>query len=164
MYYKQYEESKPGKEPILFVSESYMPTETKQEIEAFRKVLEEGNGKDHPWVHKLSRQSTRAGGSPCLGPNSPRLMELPEVAPKDLKQYKSDAEESIVQRYICNEMTRNDRKFDVWMFWFVASLDPLIVRPGGKRRVQRDVHPGHDLPPDLPHGTRRRNEIDLFGR
>ena len=37
-------------------------------------------------------------------------------------------EESIIQRYICNEMTwTNQRKFDVRMYWFVASLDPLIV-------------------------------------
>jgi hypothetical protein len=33
----------------------------------------------------------------------------------------------IIQKYVCNEMTWGRRKFDVRMYWFVASLDPLIV-------------------------------------
>jgi hypothetical protein len=138
-YYKQYEDST-GMPPSVYVPESYMLTENEKEIEAFRKVLNEGNGKNHPWVHKLSAVN-QGKGITILAPNSSQLMKLPEQSLKALKRQhhkrkvsggshddeEEDFEESIVQRYICNEMTWNDRKFDVRMYWFVASLDPLVV-------------------------------------
>jgi hypothetical protein len=131
-WYKDYEEST-GKPPSVYVPESYMMTETKQEIEAFRTVLEQQNGKNHPWVHKLSSVN-QGKGITILPPNSKRLLGLPDKSLKDLKRKPSgsasedeDNPASIVQRYICNEMTWDGRKFDVRMYWFVASLDPLIV-------------------------------------
>jgi hypothetical protein len=128
-YYKVFE-AMTGKPPSVYVPETYMLTENKKEIEAFRKVLEEKNGNEHPWVHKLSAVN-QGKGITILAPDSPQLMELPSKSLKDLRQKKETSgdefEEIIVQRYICNEMTWNHRKFDVRMFWFVASLDPLIV-------------------------------------
>ena len=141
-YYKKYEQST-GSEPSVYVPESYILTQTKREIEAFRKVLEQKNGNNHPWVHKLSNVN-QGRGITILGPNSPELLSLPDKSLKDLEKLKQQSkkdststsgdeeeedeiEESIVQRYICNEMTWNHRKFDVRMYWFVASLDPLIV-------------------------------------
>eukprot|EP00537_Pseudo-nitzschia_pungens_P017582 CAMPEP_0172411832 /NCGR_PEP_ID=MMETSP1061-20121228/77595_1 /TAXON_ID=37318 /ORGANISM="Pseudo-nitzschia pungens, Strain cf. pungens" /LENGTH=560 /DNA_ID=CAMNT_0013148047 /DNA_START=101 /DNA_END=1783 /DNA_ORIENTATION=+ len=141
-YYKKYERAT-GKAPSVYVPESYMLTETKSEIEAFRHVLEEGNGKDHPWVHKLSNVN-QGRGITIMAPNSPELLRLPEESKKAIDDYREkkgqqeqasgigsedeeELEESIIQRYICNEMTWNQRKFDVRMYWFVASLDPLVV-------------------------------------
>jgi len=149
-YYKQYEENTETP-PSVYVPESYMLTETKTEIEAFRKVLMEGNGRDHPWVHKLSNVN-QGRGITIMAPNSQALIELPDTSLEDLKQHRlqqqqqnqkdsedeesesgstsedeDELEESIVQRYICNEMTWNNRKFDVRMYWFVASLDPLVI-------------------------------------
>ncbi len=138
-YYQKYEKAT-GKPPSVYVPESYMLTDTKQEIEHFRHVLE-SNGKNHPWVHKLS-DVNQGRGITILGPNSPELLGLPDKSLEILEQALEQAQqespstsedsedeihESIVQRYICNEMTWNHRKFDVRMYWFVASLDPLIV-------------------------------------
>lgn len=143
-YYKQYEQAT-GKAPSVYVPESYMLTETKEEIEAFRHVLEKKNGKNHPWVHKLSNVN-QGRGITIMAPNSPALLGLPEESlraiegsheegkqqsgdekEEDSESEDDEAEDSIIQRYICNEMTWNQRKFDVRMYWFVASLDPLIV-------------------------------------
>jgi len=127
-YYKKFER-KTGKAPSVYVPESYILTEDKKEIEAFRSVLNEKDGKNFPWVHKLSSVN-QGKGITILAPNSKELINLPDESLVDLKQWNSEDEsfqESIVQRYICNEMTWNDRKFDVRMYWFVASLDPLIV-------------------------------------
>jgi len=139
-YYQKYEKAT-GKPPSVYVPESYMLTDTKREIESFRKILNE-HGKNHPWVHKLS-DVNQGKGITILGPNSPELMGLPDKSIKileqvlELKEKESTSEdddssedeihESIVQRYICNEITWNHHKFDVRMYWFVASLDPLIV-------------------------------------
>jgi len=139
-----------------------MLTETKQEIEAFRKVLNEGNGKDYPWVHKLSAVN-QGKGITILAPNSPQLMGLPVVALKDLKKHK-DVKKSIVQRYLCNEITWSDRKFDVWTYWFVASLDPLVVLyHDGYVRVGNGVYSEASFKDTTSHLTShtRRNEIDL---
>jgi hypothetical protein len=69
-----------------------------------------------------------------MAPNSPELLALPKASLEDSQkntEYGNDhgerKSEIIVQRYICNEMTWNRRKFDVRMYWFVASLNPLIV-------------------------------------
>ena len=106
-----------------------MLNKDRHEIEAFRTVLEEKNGKSYPWVHKLSNVN-QGKGITMMAPNSQELLSLPEKSMKAIDRKHSsngDAGESIIQRYICNEMTWNQRKFDVRMFWFVASLDPLIV-------------------------------------
>ncbi|VEU38683.1 unnamed protein product [Pseudo-nitzschia multistriata] len=137
-YYKQYEEAT-GKPPSVYVPESYMLTENKKEVEAFRHVLEKGNGKNYPWVHKLSNVN-QGKGITIMAPNSPELLTLPDDSIRTIESIlandkkdssgsedEDDVEESIIQRYICNEMTWNQRKFDVRMYWFVASLDPLVV-------------------------------------
>ena len=123
-YYKKYEKEK-NKAPSVYVPESYMLTDTRREIEAFRNVLLGGNGKDHPWVHKLSAVN-QGKGITIMAPNSPGLMALPDKSMKAIEDG-DKVQESIIQRYICNEMTWNQRKFDVRMYWIVASLDPLIV-------------------------------------
>jgi len=57
-------------------------------------------------------------GITMLAPNSKALQ----------KSYKKGKEgDYIIQQYICDEMTWNERKFDTRMYWFVASMDPLIV-------------------------------------
>jgi len=76
-----------------------------------------------PWVLKKPRIN-QGKGIEMIPPNSPRILELAdtekvkEVEPEDVY---------IIQRHLCNELTWNQRKFDVRMFWFVASLDPVVV-------------------------------------
>mmetsp|Transcript_17086 Transcript_17086/g.19687 ORF Transcript_17086/g.19687 Transcript_17086/m.19687 type:complete len:541 (+) Transcript_17086:70-1692(+) len=130
-YYKQYE-TKTNSPPSVYVPESYILTQNKDEIEAFRNVLEgPRNGKNYPWVHKLSAVN-QGKGITILPPNSQDLLDLPDKALEELSEHPdhhfNPKEQSIVQQYICNEMIwGNQRKFDVRMYWFVASLDPLIV-------------------------------------
>jgi hypothetical protein len=57
-----------------------------------------------------------------VGPHSDELHSLLKMIPG-----KQNEERLLVQRYICDEMTYNERKFDFRVFWMVASVDPLIV-------------------------------------
>jgi hypothetical protein len=103
-----------------------------------------------------------------LAPNSRDLQSLPEKALDQIRkktmtkadiendQETNDSESDddeiiwkhiIVQKYICNEMTWNRRKFDVRMYWLVASVDPLIVlyhdgyvRIGNSEYSEEDFH------------------------
>merc|ERR1719162_2639892 len=110
-----------------YVPESYMLNNDKREIETFRKVLEEEDGKEYPWVHKLSNVN-QGRGITIMAPNSPELLSLPDKSLRAIKRYwnraedseaessevdddeeksseEDDEEESIIQRYVCNEMT-----------------------------------------------------------
>lgn len=55
-----------------------------------------------------------------LGPDSEGLANVMEMTGKTNRKY-------VIQQFICNEMTWERRKYDVRMYWFVASVDPLIV-------------------------------------
>jgi hypothetical protein len=57
-----------------------------------------------------------------LGPQSKDLEAVFDTVEKD-----KGTQNYIIQRYICNEMTINNKKFDFRIFWVVASLDPLII-------------------------------------
>jgi hypothetical protein len=102
-------------------------------------------GADHPWVLKEG-DVNQGRGITILAPNSPELMAVPyrfqrEEEERQLrKEHRKEdnegaqdedtddgASDVIVQKYVCNEMTWNNRKFDVRVFWLVASLDPLVV-------------------------------------
>jgi len=94
-------------------------------------------GADHPWVLKEG-DVNQGRGITILAPNSPELMNIPYRFPQEeeeRQQRKEQRDEDtddgasdvIVQKYVCNEMTWNHRKFDVRVFWLVASLDPLVV-------------------------------------
>lgn len=91
-----------------------------------------------------------------MAPESEQLLALPKKHLDDIKHASKPDGEVIIQRYVCNEMVRvkwrkgcrlyescfphppfvfpfisfqtwNRRKFDVRMYWIVASLDPLII-------------------------------------
>jgi hypothetical protein len=49
-YYKIYE-LKTNRPPSVYVPETYLLTESEEEVKAFQKVLQEGGSK-YPWVHK----------------------------------------------------------------------------------------------------------------
>ncbi|KAG7343438.1 tubulin-tyrosine ligase family protein [Nitzschia inconspicua] len=143
-YYKQWEAKHNDRPPSVYVPETYLLTDSTEEILAFAKVLKTGGSK-YPWVHKQANVN-QGRGITILAPESDQLLALPEkyLREKQLKEkylkephaestgddddddvdYEDDV---IIQRYICNEMTWNRRKFDVRMFWLVASLDPLII-------------------------------------
>ncbi len=91
------------------------------DLEKFRHRLFKDGGLNIPWVLKKPRVN-QGKGITMLGPNTRELKSVLKTveAEKDVQNY-------IIQRYVCNEMTIDNRKFDFRVFWFVVSLDPLIV-------------------------------------
>jgi hypothetical protein len=129
-YYKVWEHEHPERPKSVYVPETYLLTESEQEIRAFQKVLNEGGSK-YPWVHKQANVN-QGKGITILAPESKQLLALPSLHLKllhDKRDHSKDDDDDqvIIQRYVCNEMTWNKRKFDVRMYWLVASLDPLVV-------------------------------------
>ncbi|KAG7365589.1 tubulin-tyrosine ligase family protein [Nitzschia inconspicua] len=132
-YYKQFQRAHPERAPSQYVPETFMLSETVEDIMEFQKKLESG-GYKYPWVLKAGSVN-QGRGITMIAPSSKELVELPKKALYMLQKQADggDAEEDedwedmIVQSYVCNEMTWERRKFDVRMYWLVASLDPLIV-------------------------------------
>mmetsp|Transcript_462 Transcript_462/g.681 ORF Transcript_462/g.681 Transcript_462/m.681 type:complete len:503 (-) Transcript_462:38-1546(-) len=102
-----------------FLPETFDLTVSKEKEEFQKRLFEEG-GLDRPWV--LKEPNVNQGkGITMLGPQTDELKNvLKFVADQGRTRY-------IIQQYICNEMTWQQRKFDVRVFWLVASMDPLIV-------------------------------------
>jgi hypothetical protein len=99
-----------------FLPESYRLT-SRKERNAFKERITHGGGRNYPWV--LKKPDVNQGkGIEMVAPNSERLLDIANWNKKH---------EYIIQQYICNENTWNHRKYDVRMFWFVASIDPLVV-------------------------------------
>lgn len=91
------------------------------ELNQFKNRLYNEGGMDIPWV--LKKPNVNQGkGIYMLGPNSKDLKDV-----FDLVEKEKETQNYIIQRYICNEMTINNKKFDFRVFWIVASLDPLII-------------------------------------
>lgn len=91
------------------------------DLQKFKTRLFKDGGLNMPWV--LKKPNVNQGkGITILGPNTKELKNVLETvkADKDVPNY-------IIQRYICNEMTINKKKFDFRVFWLVASLKPLII-------------------------------------
>jgi Tubulin-tyrosine ligase family len=132
-YYKQFERAT-GRPPSQYVPDTYMLSESKEDAKDFQKKLDNG-GANYPWVLKAGRIN-QGKGITMMAPNSKELLALPGKALSIIEKVEDggsgdhvneDWEDMIVQKYICNEMTWGRRKFDVRMYWLVASLDPLIV-------------------------------------
>jgi hypothetical protein len=112
-----YERKVPGKDHY-FNPETYM-LQDEDDREKFSKLLTRGGGMKHPWVLKEGNVN-QGRGITMLAPNSEQLRNV-------LKDNPADDSNFVIQRYVCNELTWNRRKYDVRMFWFVASIDPLLV-------------------------------------
>lgn len=106
----------------VYIPESYMLTDSPEQTDQFEERLTNGGGASYPWLLKAG-DINQGKGITVLAPNSDELMDVPRRARTD----EWDEMDMIVQKYVCNEMTWNRRKFDVRVFWLVASLDPLIV-------------------------------------
>ena len=121
-YQKMWERQRNTKS--VYIPESYMLTDSEEDALAFKERLSPagGNGLMYPWLLKAGNVN-QGRGITVLAPNSKELLEVPQKA---LAGEYAD-EDYIVQKYVCNEMTWNRRKFDTRVFWLVASLDPLIV-------------------------------------
>lgn len=137
LYYKIWEQ-KTGKTAV-YVPETYLLTDNEHDPQAFQERLDSG-GIHYPWVlkeanvnqgkgiHILAPDSEplRAAAATALAQAPQKNGAQPALNAND-KEEKEGGDDLIIQRYICNEVTWNRRKFDVRMFWIVASLDPLIV-------------------------------------
>jgi len=67
-------------------------------------------------------------GITLLGPNSQELKNVQtSLEDKSNKEYTAK-DEYLIQEYICNTLLfENKFKFDLRFYWFIASIDPLIV-------------------------------------
>ena len=113
-----YKENNPTR-PLRFLPETYR-LRSKTDRTRFENRLDSG-GLDQPWV--LKRSDVNNGkGITMLGPQSDELKNVMKTVAEE------PDERFVVQAYICNELTWfQNRKFDLRMYWMVASLDPLIV-------------------------------------
>jgi len=92
-------------------------------------------------------ERSQGRGIEIIAPNSDRLVEVANFKKKEAKDY-------VMQQYICNEMTFRQRKFDVRMFWFVASVDPLIVLyQDGYARIGNSVYSEESFDNTVSHLT-----------
>lgn len=128
-----------------FLPESYQ-LEEKKDRKAFKERITQQGGMNSPWV--LKEPNVNQGkGIEIIPPNSERLLEVANLKQNDDNQY-------IIQQYICNELTWGERKFDVRMFWFVASVDPLIVLyQDGYARIGNGVYTEDDFSNTVSHLT-----------
>lgn len=119
-YQTEWEQSRNKKS--VYIPESYMLTDSPEQTALFEQRLTKGDGAKYPWLLKAG-DINQGKGITVVAPDSDELWDVPRRARTD----EWDDLEMIVQKYVCNEMTWNRRKFDVRVFWLVASLDPLIV-------------------------------------
>jgi hypothetical protein len=108
-----------------YLPESYMLTEDVEDTKAFQARLNSGGAK-YPWLLKAGNIN-QGKGIKVLAPNSDKLLQVPRLALETDTYARDGPNAIIIQKYVCNEMTWNRRKFDVRVYWLVASLDPLIV-------------------------------------
>jgi hypothetical protein len=118
--FKNYELENPGTDHY-FNPETYRLV-VKEERDEFHRVLTRGGGINHPWVLKQGNVN-QGKGITMVAPNSKELLNVLEDNPIDAEE----TEELVIQRYVCNELTWDHRKYDVRMFWLIASVDPLLV-------------------------------------
>jgi hypothetical protein len=110
----------PDPRPLYFLPETYR-LEEKQDRDAFEKKLATGGGMNQPWVLKKVRVNN-GKGIEMLGPNSAELKTAVARAVADTEN------DYIAQTYICNELVWFQKeKFDLRMYWMVASIDPVMV-------------------------------------
>jgi hypothetical protein len=152
------------REPLHSFPESYVVHDP-ADLKRFQDRLLQGGGLDIPWVIKqptVNRGKVRlsymlhplrfscflmllgvcAGfsqGVTIVGPHAEELHTLLNRTPGE-----EDQGRLVVQRYICDEMTYNERKFDFRVFWMVASVDPLIVLYHTRHNYVRIGHAKYD--------------------
>ncbi|KAL7548460.1 hypothetical protein ACHAWF_011746 [Thalassiosira exigua] len=115
--------------------ESYLLHEP-QDFRRFQNRLSQQNGLEIPWV--LKRPTINQGkGVTVVGPHSKELREI-------LNRGGPYQDRMVAQRFICDEMTYDGRKFDFRIFWMVASVDPLLVLYHAKNNYVRIGHAKYD--------------------
>jgi hypothetical protein len=124
---------------LWYLPRTYRISKIRGDRSNFTKLLEDGDGMDYPWVLKDVNVNNGAGIT-MIPPHSEKLKSLVRNAMEDANRT------YIVQQYVCNELTWTDgEKFDLRMFFLVASVDPMIVlfgegyvRAGAKQYNESD--------------------------
>ena len=117
-YLKDYEASENVKLP--FVPESYRSWNENERKAFLEKVSDPSD--NTPWITKIPHKDGGRGIS-LIEPKSPELETLKSV----LKNYAVDESELIIQKYVQNIMLYKGRKFDLRIYWVIASWNPLLV-------------------------------------
>mmetsp|Transcript_19649 Transcript_19649/g.48899 ORF Transcript_19649/g.48899 Transcript_19649/m.48899 type:complete len:908 (-) Transcript_19649:42-2765(-) len=133
-----------GIQPLHSFPESYL-LHLPDGLEAFRiRLLEENGGMDVPWV--LKKPTVNQGkGVAVLPPQSKELKGIVKIIEEEVKPSDgSNKYRLVAQKYICDEMTYKGRKFDVRVFWAVASVDPLVVLYHTEQNYVRIGHALYD--------------------
>jgi hypothetical protein len=141
------------KQRVNFIPETFtLP----KDRDALLDRLKNDEGLEEPWVIKLASTDNGIGIA-IVGPQSdelkllsnivdsttnmteamPRIRELVHVQPNDQRNPKAvekarerslrQNDDIIVQRYVCNELPYKGHKFDLRIYYFIASVDPLVV-------------------------------------
>jgi len=107
-----------------YLPHSYL-LDKEDHVVSFLKAIEHNPHKAYllkeSWVNK-------GAGITILGPNSQELKNVQtSLEDKSNKEYTAK-DEYLIQEYICNTLLfENKFKFDLRFYWFIASIDPLIV-------------------------------------
>jgi Tubulin-tyrosine ligase family len=106
---------------MWFLPATYRLSQDPWDREDFMELLEEGSGMNYPWVLK-DVDVNNGDGITMISPHSERLKGL-------VQEVQENSESTfLVQQYVCNELTwTSGEKFDLRMFFLVASIDPFIV-------------------------------------
>lgn len=111
---------------LWFLPVTYRVTQDRADREAFlsRLAADAAEGKPRPWVLKQVDKDN-GSGIEMLPPESAALATAVDRVEANPNQT------YVVQQYICNELTWNrGQKFDLRMYFLVASVDPLVVLMG----------------------------------
>ena len=128
-------------------------------LEAFRRRLLFGGGIDIPWVLKEPTVNKGKGVS-ILGPRSEALIGLVDRIQNEQQQQQQKDKRWLIQRYICDEMTWDHRKFDVRVFWAVISIDPLIAVYQTQQNYVRIGHTVYDEDRAFSHPSNNSPTVD----
>jgi hypothetical protein len=130
-----------GKTYLHSFPEAYV-LHTSSGLEAYEKRLsDENGGLDIPWVLKVP-DVNQGQGVTILPPHSDELKGVVEMV--KAQKTKNSEGRLVVQRYICDEMTYYDRKFDVRVYWAVISIDPVVVLYQTEHNFVRVGHTVYD--------------------
>ncbi len=131
-----------------FFPETYCLNDTKEQ-HAFMQQQPQTEDPENTWIYKPGGNS-RGRGIQILWQT--RQLAANNFYPPG--HYDDDANR-VIQRYLKNPLLIHNRKFDIRVYWLLASIDPLLVLlyPQGKVRLTAMPYKNEDFDNPLVHMT-----------